>query len=107
MWSFQCPRNVFLLEEQQFGSSVISSMDAFPISMTTGGLQTQPAVSHFGISKCARPAPPLPKCFIINTGLCHYKGSGPRKSLRLSSTSNVHFDFVQRVVDLCESLFDA
>lgn len=70
------------------------------------------------------------KCFKINIGMCRYKGTEPIKSLvfsdfskmvhpldvfkgllvhlplLLKAGSNVCFYFVQRIVDLCESLFD-
>lgn len=65
--------------------------------------------------------------FKINIGTCRYKGTlvffpeaihpldvfeghehvSPPPLLPLGGASNVCFDFVQRVVDLCESLFDA
>ena len=112
---------------QQWSFNVSSSMPTALglISQDRHRRSRRSPVSHLWIPKC----PPLPSvCFLykINT-VCRYKGTGrdppvtvrpaPRSGrlhaglegalLSPLSASDVRFDFVQRVVNFCQSLFDA
>lgn len=97
-------------------------MNRYVPTSKTSGVSEMPGKPSLDAKMC--PA----KSFKINTGLCHYKGTEPNKSfsllrrpilwmsskalsaslpLRFEESSNVCFYFIQGIVDLCESLFDA